>query len=254
MVNRGTTEGDKAEIEFVRNFNRGIFHDFTKNNFGNLENVYCVHVNTHQLSNTSQIQVKPKSDAYLIRANSEIKNILKDNDFYLNEDHLIHINFDTIIGSGISIKMTDSQSYQIHKFTVNSFLEVFKDPFLGAGAMIYCQKELELIKNQKVLNIWNVSKNSFINYFSKQLTIEPEMEIATCKKIKEYSSNRIRSILSDNKDLWHLVFTGQGVFDSPYCVNFSYIHGKLKVFNGGDFYITTGSKRLTSPTIVVKPR
>ena len=254
MLNRGTFEGDLAEIEFVKNFNKGRYIELTNQHFRNLQYIYCVHVNTHQHSNTSDLQVKPKSDAYLIQTQLECRDFLIENDFYLNESNIVKLDYEIISNSGISIKMSDSKSYQIHKFTVSSFLEVFKDSYLGAGAMIYSQKQNELSKNLKILSIWNISLESFFSHFSKFLIITPEMELETCRKIKEYSVKKIRSIILENKNLWHVVFTGQGIFDSPYCTHFSYIDNKFTEFEGSDFYITTGSGRIKSPTIVVKPK
>ncbi len=254
MVNRGTHEGDLAEIDFVKKFNRGSYTKFIDKYFYGSENVYCVHVNTYQHSNTSELPVKPKSDAYLIEVNakSDILQVL--DDFYLNEDMIQNIRHRVIPDSGISIKMADSKNYQIHKFTVNSFLEVFKNPHLGLGAMIYCKKAVELSKNITILNMWKVSEEDFFSYFSQYLSIQKAMTVDVCLSIKNYSVNKIKKIILDDKSIWDLVFNGIGVFQPPYCARYTYINDELREFVGTDFYVTTGSGRLKSPTIVIKPR
>ena len=137
MTNKGKKEGDVEEIEFVKSFNLGKFAPFKDKYFSEIENVFAVRVTSLQLSKTSGIKVKPKADAYLIESSSVTKDFLEKNSYLLDEEMISTINHNVISDSGISIKRVDSNNYQIHKFTPDSFIKVFENNFLGAGCLIY---------------------------------------------------------------------------------------------------------------------
>ena len=254
MENRGTKEGDIEEINFVKKFNAGKFKSFTDYYYKDLDNIYCVHVTTDQYSNTSKQNVKPKSDAYLVRLKNIKSESLSNLSHYINEDNIHNFDYSVLPNSGISIKLSDSNKYQIHKFTPLSFLAVFKNRYLGAGAMIYSKNEEDITDNTKVLEIWNLSLDDFLNYFTKLNGSLLKMDIESCKFIQKYCLNEIKNIINHDKSISDLVFTGEGVFSSPYFAYYGFIKGELSVFKKTDFSITTGSGRLKSPTIVVKPK
>ena len=253
-VNKGTFEGNIEEINFVKNFNLRNFDQFVIKNF-NLDpiKVFSVQVSKNKFSKTSNKLVKPKSDAYLIKVNNNINNLLNANDYFLNENDLNSLEYRFIPSSGISIKRHDSKKYQIHKFTVQSFLKVFGNPFIGAGAMIYSTKLDDMKKNLEILKIWNIKEYEILNYFSGHLNKNIKFDLDGLNLIKKSSNDKIKKIILENKNILKLIFTGEGSFDDPFYAKYIYLNGELKKNDPTDFKITTGSNRLKSPTIVVKP-
>lgn len=155
-INRGTYEGDIQEIEFVRSFNKNkqntIFSILTDKLNYNLDNIYMVRVTTNQFSKLSNKITKTRSDCYVVYSeDAQIKNVLKENDYYLNEYNIKNLNHKIIEKSGISVKMSDSDKYQILKTGPNSFHSLFGNYELGAGASLFCSKNEELIKNSDLL-------------------------------------------------------------------------------------------------------
>ena len=120
--------------------------------------------------------------------------------------------------------------------------------------MIYSKNEVDIPNNIKVLGIWGLLQEDFLNYFSKFNGSPLKMDIESCKFIQKYCLNEIKNIINQNKSISDLVFTGEGVFKSPYFAYYGFIKGELGTFKKTDFSITTGSSRLKSPTIVVKPK
>jgi len=198
--------------------------------------------------------VKPKSDAYLVRSTKIDENELNSKNYYLNEESIKNYDHEVIINSGISIKRIDSLNYQIHKFTPSSFSKVFKNNFLGAGTMIYTKKIEDVYKNQEIFQIWNVKEDDFYSYFSSQLLFDVNYLKSNLSEIQKYCNNKIKEIINLNEEISDLVFNGKGVFEPPFCAEYSFIKGKLTIFEKTDFIITTGSGRLKSPTVVVKPK
>ncbi len=130
---RGTDDGNIAEINFVKKFNynkEAYIDSYLQNfNFDNINNIYMVRVTTKQFSKLSHQVVMTRADAYLIYTNStKLNTIIKENDFYLDEDILNknNIEYTQIKLSGISIKMSDSNHFQILKLTPDSFYSLFR--------------------------------------------------------------------------------------------------------------------------------
>lgn len=130
---RGTLDGNIAEINFVKKFNynkKAYLHSYLQNfNIDNIDNIYMVRVTTKQFSKLSNQIVMTRADAYLIYSNSiKLNSIMIDNNFYLDEDILNenNIEYTQIELSGISIKMSDSNNFQILKLTPDSFYSLFR--------------------------------------------------------------------------------------------------------------------------------
>ena len=83
-------------------------------------------------------------------------------DFYLNEEIIKQFKYSVINESGISIKLNDSKKYQIHKFTPDSFMNVFDNKYLGAGALIYSKYEKDFEKNKLIINAWELEEYDFL--------------------------------------------------------------------------------------------
>ena len=182
-MNRGTFCGDIAEIKFVKLFNSDKlnpnFKEYLDNiKYENINQIFMVRVTGKQYSKLSNQVVMTRADTYLIKSkDSKINEILKENEYYLDEKILEkeNISYKCIQYSGISIKMTDSDKYQILKLTPDSFYKLFNEYELGAGASIYCQKEEELIhfSNDPQSNIWVLSTGSHPNDYADRVSIIP---------------------------------------------------------------------------------
>ncbi|MDA9748195.1 hypothetical protein N9V18_03595 [bacterium] len=253
MKNRGTKEGDIQEKSFVKDFNHGSYQSFIDKYFYNKNNVLCVHVTTSQYSLVSKRKVKTKSDAYLIGSSDISESHLSELDFYLDEEIIKQFKYSIIDESGISIKLYDSSRYQIHKFTPDSFMKVFNNKYLGAAALIYSKYEKDFKKNKLIINAWGLEEDNFFNYFNNRIIGGINDGIHNYKIIQQYALNEIKNIINEDESISDLIFTGKGVYDSPYFATYMFFNNKLDIFKKTDFNVTQGSGRIKNPTIVIKP-
>jgi len=253
-MNKGTRDGDRAEEDFVVDFNSGAFLAFSERYFPGVTNLRAVRVTSYQFSSLSNGHVKPKADAFLISTDIQRGCTDSSSGQLLTEEDLSEFPHRVIANSGISIKHPDSEKYQIHKFTRTSFLTLFGDPFLGAGALVYTKNESKIAENREILKGWGISVGEFERELSGR-TQTPLHQIANdYKLIQRHCLAEIkRQILSDRTKL-DVVFFGQTTFKSQYFAKYSYIKRVLGIATASDFNVTQGSDRLNDPTIVVKPR
>lgn len=253
-MNKGTKEGDRAEEKFVIDFNNGAFAEFSEKYFRGLENLLAVRVTTHQFSAISKGLVKPKADAYLISVEVPLRGASAGVPQLLTEGDLPQLPHKVISNSGISIKRPDSTKYQIHKFTRASFLTVFGDPFLGAGALVYTDNASKANENKSILGGWGLTVGEFCDAMSARMSKSVALLSDDYKSVQRYCLAEIkRQILSDPNKL-DVVFWGRTTFQSPYFAQYSYVGGVLGIAATPDFNVTQGSNRLNDPTVVIKPR
>lgn len=250
---RGAQEGDRAEIEFVCEFNRGKFAGFTRVNFPGESDIVAIRVTSHQYSTTSETKVKPKSDAFLVSSN-ELAQLLRQRNYYLDESDLKRHKHRVLRESGISIKKPDSKTYQIHKFTPTSFLSVFGDRFLGAGALVYIDNLSNGSENRQIIEAWGISVDEFLIKYSTLLGLNQEDLNHSFSEVQKYCLAHIKNLILKDQSILELVFTGRGIFAAPYFVTYGYIGGELEPIRHTDFYVTQGSNRKANPTIVIKPK
>ena len=254
MPNLGTVAGTLEEAKFVKSFNQGMYGDFVSRYFPNTQSIFAVHVTTNQLSLLNNKIVKPKADAYLITAPTLTSYDLNKTEHYLNEDILNTFEYEIVPNSGISVKRPDSDTYQIHKFTTNSFVAVFNDAILGAGASIYIDNENHRTDNVGIIAKWGVSSIAFTKYFAEKLSFGSSIPDMGYAAIQRFCLDEIKNLVTSNRRLSEIVFSGKGIFESPYFAEFSYTHGVLEKLQFIDFYVSQGSNRKTNPTIVFKPK
>ena len=254
MPNLGTVAGTLEEAKFVKSFNQGMFAGFISQYFPNTQSVFAVHVTTNQHSLLNNKMVKPKADAYLISAPTLTRSDLEKTEHYLSEDATKSFDYEIVPDSGISVKRPDSDTYQIHKFTVNSFIAVFDDAILGAGATIYIDNENHQTDNFGIIAKWGVSESSFNKYFAEKIKIGSSNSNSRYAAIQRYCLDEIKNLVTGNRRLSEIVFSGKGIFESPYFAEFSYTHGVLEKLQLIDFYVSQGSNRKANPTIVFKPK
>lgn len=260
-TNRGTYEGDIQEIEFVKSFNKDKqninFSILTSNIKYNLQNVYMVKVTTNQFSKLSNKVTKTRSDCYAVYSEDEqIINVLKENDYYLNEKNIQGLNYIKIEKTGVSVKLEDSENYQILKTRPNSFYGLFGCYELGAGASLFCMRDNELIKNKELVVGWNTTLEKMKNYFGcvndkNDLILNKEI----CQQIKTFCNNKITEMIDNSLELQQKIFNGYPIYDEPYSAWYLFSHGKLEKLTYIPFTVTTGSGRSHGDyTIVLKPK
>ncbi len=269
--NRGTHEGNTAEIEFVKKFNINKKSEKFKNylskfKYDNIDDIFMVRVTTKQFSKLSNQNVMTRADSYLIKSNDlKLKNLLIENDNYLDEEILKsnNIGFQYIEFSGISIKMSDSNNFQILKMTPDSFYKLFNEYELGAGASIYCKKEEELEKNNSVYEGWHTSKQKIIDKYNKDIPsllklneqISKAEEILIYKNLKNFSNKRIIEIINKDNNLQEIIFNGYHIYEEPYSASYFYKGNNIIELTYIPFLVTTGSGRSKGNfTIVLKPK
>ncbi len=259
VKNRGTHEGDFQEISFVKAFNKNKknskYSILTKDK--DIENLYMVRVTTNQFSALSKMTTKTRADCYLINCKDEkIHKILMGNDFYLSEDKLSNLQYQALEKTGVSIKLLDAQKYQILKITPNSFFTLFNNYELGAGASLFCLREEELPKNNKLLKGWNTSVKKMIEYFNFIDNIEKFLiDKEVCQKIKKYCNKKIVELIDNSKELKQIIFNGYPIYKEPYSAWFLYANDVIKNLDYIPFNVTTGSGRSHGDyTIVLKPK
>lgn len=258
---RGTAEGELEEKRIVQSINsRDVLgvSILEKMNF-NFDDVFAINVVGMVFGKIQSKKIKPKADIYLFRSDDITKDFLKEHDYYLSEKNISPDNF--IPKSGISIKLSDSDRYQILKINPSIFKLIYGDNVLACGASIYCSNLEEFAKNESILKGWGVAEKDFISYFSNyikdvknvfnQLT---ESSLKVAKEIKTYSNNEIKRISQSNQDILNYIFKGEGNFDEPYIANWIYEKGNFKKLDPYEFNVTTGSGRSKGDfTIVFKP-
>ncbi|MBQ2645690.1 hypothetical protein IJG14_08990 [bacterium] len=258
-MNKGTFEGDIDEIKFVQDFNsnKDKYNNFLSN-FQSFKNLLMVRVTTKQLSQLSGKKVFTRSDCYLSSISDNIQNIIKENDYYLSEEILDshRIKYQKIPYSGVSIKMTTSNKFQILKTGPNSFKSLFNCYELGAGASLFCMRKEELVKNRDVIKGWKTSIDNMTNFFDK-FTKGDELFYLNqqkCADIKNFSNLEIKRIIDESQDLQKKIFNGIGLYEEPYTAYYFY-HGKqIKILTTIPYIVTTGSGRSKGNyTIVLKP-
>lgn len=261
---RGTYEGNLDEISSVVFFNRDphntIFKSYISSISTNPDEILLVRVTTKQFSKLSNQKVMTRADAYAIKVTDErLYNVLEENEFYLDEDILaLYVGYYHFIAcSGISIKMSDSSSYNLIKLTPNSFNTLFGSYELGAGASLFCQNEDELLKNIALLNGWNTDLNKMQQYFDIFNITEKSITSSTnlCKQVKQYAMSVIANKIDSTTRLQQIIFNGMYIYEDPYIAYFFMQSNVIKVLKYIPYNITTGSGRSHGDyTIVLKPK
>ncbi len=262
-TNIGTLQGDIQENDCVSLFNKNKNHILFNVFFNRLslkreDNLYMVRVTTKQYSKLSNQVVSTRADAYCIKSNDEkLKEIVHRNNGYLDEDLLASnlIAYEKIPFSGISIKLDDSNNYQIIKLTPNSFFGIIGNREIGAGASLYCEKDKDLVKNPNIIVGWGSTADKIINHFPElNLSKDFYNKIEECLLVKNSSNKQIRELIDGNTVIQQKIFNGIGLYDEPYTAHFFFRNKTLSILKTIPYTITTGSGRSKGKySIVLKP-
>lgn len=256
---RGTYDGDVDEIKFVAEFNsnKNRFNDYLSK-FSKYKNTWMIRITTKQYSKLSDRKVFTRADCYLAEIKRDISTLLEENDYFLSEEILDNkgIEYEKIPYSGISIKMTTSTNFQILKVGPNSFNTLFGSYELGAGASLFCMREIELEKNLDLIKGWNTTKTQMANYFYEFTGGNDDFYLNQdiCKDIKNYSCIKIKKMIDESRDLQMKIFNGITLYEEPYTAFYFYHGDKIVELTTIPFNVTTGSGRSHGDyTIVLKP-
>ncbi len=260
----GTFEGDMNEKSCVIFFNRNPDNDMFKEYVNTLKkkanNILMIRVTTKQYSKLSNQKVMTRADAYAIEViDDRLFNVLESNAFYLDEDILVEYQqyYRFIAESGVSIKLDNSDSYQLLKLSPNSFNALFGNYELGFGASLFCQKQEELPKNISLISGWHTDIESIQNFFDFYNISEEKLStsIELCKSIKGYSNDKIKELVDSSRDLQRKIFNGIGLYDEPYTAWYFMQNKVIVSLIYIPFGVTTGSGRSRGDySIVLKPK
>lgn len=260
---RGTYEGDFSEKASVIYFNRyqedEAFRKYLKSINANPEKTLMVRVTTKQHSKLSDQKVMTRADAYCIEVlDDQLLKVAEQNEFYLDEDILKQYGgkFKIIENSGVSIKMPDSDSYQLLKLTPSSFYKLFKSYALGAGASLFCQQEKDLPNNKALLVGWNTTVDemkSFFKFFKIDDTnLFTSKEL--CMMVKNDAAEKITKMINSDIYLQEVIFNGLHIYEEPYTAHYFMQNNNISKLGYQPFTVTTGSGRSHGDyTIVLKP-
>lgn len=223
---------------------------------------WAVHINTKHKCGITQNCASTKADLY-------IAELLVSSSWLLNHGFLIdekalkteNIIYKKTPGSGISVKIESSDSYQIDKMTPDTFHAVFGCYVLGAGASIYCEKPKEFFKNSAVIAGWKTTwtdiKKEFpaitgINQIDNT-GITDAARKTVLESVKTMSNKRIKDHILKSHEIQKYIF--KGCFEDPYNADWLYEGGILRKNDKiPDFTVTTGSGRSKGTyTVVIKP-
>ena len=257
----GTHEGDKQEVEFVKyfNLNKVKYKDHIEHFEVPLDCVWLIRVTTKQLSSLSNKVVFTRSDAYLIKSSdNKINDLININNGYVDEDILSQekIDFDYLSYSGISIKLSTSSKFQILKLGPASFQKLFGSYELGAGASIFCMRDLELEKNKELILGWNTTSENMNEYFKFLIkeNVNFEVDKLACEKVKKYSLKKIAELIEKSTELQEKIFNGKTLYEEPYTAWYFSKGLNIETLKYLPFTVTTGSGRSKGDyTIVLKP-
>ncbi|MDR0911985.1 MAG: hypothetical protein LBM96_05200 [Methanobrevibacter sp.] len=257
MANRGTKEGTDEEVAFVKKLNQKQ-SDLWKILNLDFKTHFAVHVKTQQKGKISKYKVFPKADIFIAKGKID-NHILEKIDYYVDDTQIEKYDLTPITKTGISVKLSDSKSYTIQKFTPTTFKKIFDNYELGAGASLYSKNEKDFNKNFKVIEGWNTDLNNVLSFFlNKGLEIsknQKDFNLNDAKLIKKYAIKKISNIIQTDENISNFVFQGIGNFEEPYTAHYLFEKGELKNSCKIPFSVTTGSGRSRGDfTIVLKPK
>lgn len=259
MRNKGTKEGTEQEVAFVKELNKK--EDLSYWDTFNLDqnNHYAIRIISKKYGSLNEAKILPKADAFIAYGQVPLE-YLKSKDYFLDEHDIKQFNLKPINASGISIKRVDSKQYQIMKMSPSTFKKLFGSNILASGSSIYCNKEIEFIKNNNLLDAWGISENEFINYFNQVLNINlisvtDAKSKENLKLIKKFSNEKISQIINSDKSISDFIFFGIGNFEEPFTAYWLFEHGEFTPNYIIPFTVTTGSGRSKGVyTLVLKPK
>ncbi|MCM1083654.1 MAG: hypothetical protein NC393_06785 [Clostridium sp.] len=246
----GTFLGNLEEFDLTQTMNKNKDNSMWKTllpEASNYSDYYLVKVSSNQPSKLSGKKVKPKSDAYAIKAQLP-KSFLLQKEYVLEESDLSGFDFEAVADTGISIKMKNSKNYTYQKLTRNSFCKAFSEledvEFWLTSLLIY-SADKERHKNERIITDLGNTLDSFLDKVHTNMGIA--IDTTDCSSfwdtVRKTAQNKIKNYIENNNELSDNIFTGKHWFEAPYHATFLYEGGQLKKNIVTSFSITTGSGR-----------
>lgn len=268
VVNYGTFQGDKEELNLSKLMNKNKRHKFwgeveKKCIIGNRENYYVVKVQGQKYSENAKCKTSCKSDNYIIKTTNALsKDFLLEKEYQITEDMLKDVgDYEIVQNSGISVKRMDSKNYTITKMTVKTFKLAFEkyiediDYIIGGLVFYSSSKKLEL--NKTIAEDLNINQCDFVKYFKiHHFATGVDFEDSEfMSSVTTISKKIVIKAIEENEELKKALFTGEGWFKSPYYIDFVLINGELSNDVYMPYYIDNGSGRSKGNyTIILKPQ
>jgi hypothetical protein len=240
--------GLNYEYEFANMLNKDKDHEiWDKIGFkGNNNDKYIVNVSFNQTSKLAGTKVRPKSDCYVARLNSEIDALMTEKNYVLTEELLAEkgIFYEPIPKTGISVKIPNSTSYTIQKLSFSSFKNIFTqlDPLCFAGSMLYTDKK-QLQKNELITTTFGTSIAELCNHLG--ITYSEKSDEKMYPLLKSAAVSQIKRMLQTDSSVFGAICYGDGLFEEPYCSQYVFEKSKLqtKYEYKPKIMVTTGSGR-----------
>ena len=240
---------------------------FLKENIGTEinDNVYAVRVCGQKESKAIGRKVNAKTDVYLVKMNITQEKLHELN-FDLNENNVKEFSPKIIPGSGISVKIKDSTDFTYCKISPKVFEYIFgkENMYLGVGCSFFVQKEKDMNKNTKAMQVWGITIDELVKKFSNIENIDKlanrisnKEKVKIYKEIKEYSKNQLSKLIDSDKNVKEKIFKGKNIFEEPYFANYIFAGGRLeKIKEDEPFVITTASGRTKKERydLAIKPK
>ena len=240
---------------------------FLKENIGieMTEDVYAVKVHGQKTSKAIGGMVNAKTDVYLVKMNITPEKLHELN-YDLNENNIKEFSPEIINGSGISVKIKDSSNFTYCKMSPKAFEYICgkENKYLGVGCSFFVQKEKDMKKNIRALQVWGISLDELIKRFSNIENIERlakriknKEKVKIYKDIKEYSKQKLSELIDSDIKIKEKIFKGKDIFDEPYFANYIFAGGRLeKITQDEKFVITTASGRTAKERydLAIKPK
>lgn len=257
--NTQTTSSIKADENETNNAIKGIGFEYkftsalNQDKSSNLwdtiglkgNNIYMVNVSYNQVSKIAGSKVRPKSDCYAVKINKDISQLLEDSNYVLTEEMLLEKNipFESILESGISIKLPDSKNYTLQKLSYSTFKNIFAEisPSYFVAALLFTD-ESQINKNQLILATFNTSIETLCNDLG---VAQGSSELANYRALKNSAMAMIKQQANSNEKIYNALCFGDEIFENPYTASYIFENGKLlrKEDYKVTISVTTGSGR-----------
>ena len=208
-------------------------------------NVYLVNVSYNQVSKIAGSKIRPKSDCYAVKVGKDISQFLEDHNYVLTEEALLENNipFESILESGISIKLPDSKNYTLQKLSFSTFQNIFTDisPSYFVAALLFTDPT-QINKNDLILATFNRTIESLCSDLGINKNND---DLSTYKELKNKAMLTIKRRANEDQAIYDALCFGEEIFENPYTASFIFEDGRLlrRDEYNVTISVTTGSGR-----------
>ena len=231
--NIGTFQGESEEYRLCRKMNRNKNHSFWKKmGLTDNTNLYVVRVTQFAYSSLVGRRVKPKADLYIIDSKIE-------NDFLLKKEYVItdvdikNVEHNVIHNKSISVKREGSKTFSYQKLSKKSFVQLFKNYISNCdmffiGILLYNDRD-SINLNGKIISDLGKTEYDVVTFFNEKFKRKDIAiySVDDVSMIKAFCKEKVKNVINSKKVVKDKIFSGKGVFDEPYFVNYIYKENEL---------------------------